>query len=96
MLVRTLDDPPALVSALSALANICADEGAYEPAASMYEEAVLLARSIGDDSAVAGVTTNLANLALRQRDWDRAAALASDAFPSFTRPGTRPDRPCHS
>ena len=85
--VRTLDDVPALVSALSALANIRSDEGAYAAAARMYEEAAALARGVGDDARLAGVITNLAYLALRQHDWDRAADLTSDALPLFRATG---------
>ena len=66
---------------LNALADVEQDSGNFDAAERHYREALRVARAVSYDEGVANFTCNLAKLALGQKDWLTAEALALEALP---------------
>jgi tetratricopeptide (TPR) repeat protein len=85
---RTLDrETPDVASALSTLADAESASGDFKTADGDYREALRIALQVGHREMIAGITGNLASLAVDQKDWLGAEALARDALPLSERVG---------
>ena len=79
---RELGDPQEIAHGLSALAVVAADEGRYLEAERLYEEAGALGRG-SETHTRAMLTGSLADLAMRQGDYERAIHLAGESLALF-------------
>jgi predicted ATPase/DNA-binding SARP family transcriptional activator len=79
---RTLGDPTLLVHALGGMGHLERNEGDYACAQALYQESLLLRRELGALFALAQSLEDLAVLAGRQRQTERAIRLlgAAEAF----------------
>jgi hypothetical protein len=80
MLARQAGEDADLVRALADLASVEMAGGDERAAVELYEQARILGAKVDDRFAVAAATHNLANLALTNRDYVRARALAAEAL----------------
>ena len=78
---RELGDP-GVAHGLSALASISADRGDFLEAQRLYEEAAALGRG-GDTQTRAMLSGSLADLAMRQGDYERALTLGEESLTLF-------------
>jgi tetratricopeptide (TPR) repeat protein len=79
---RRLGDPEEIAHGLSLLASVAADREDYVSAEQMYEEAAALGRG-GDAQTRAMLTGSLADVAMRQRDYERALTLGEESLELF-------------
>jgi non-specific serine/threonine protein kinase len=79
---RKLDNPGLLIHALGATGHLERDEGNYARAGALYRESLLRRRELGDLFALAQALEDLAGLANRQQQPERAIRLlgAQEAF----------------
>jgi non-specific serine/threonine protein kinase len=81
-LCRTFGASELLIHALGAMGHLERDEGNYAQARAFYQESLLLRRKLGHQLALAQSLEDLAALAGRERQWERAVRLlgAGEAF----------------
>ena len=79
---RRLGDPEEIAHGLSLLASLAADRADYDSAQELYEDAAALGRG-GDTQTRAMLTGSLADVAMRQRDYERALTLADESLRLF-------------
>jgi predicted ATPase/DNA-binding SARP family transcriptional activator len=81
-LSRELGSPGVLIHALGSMGHLMRDEGDYARARSLYQESLVLRHELSDRIAVAQSLEDLAVLAGRERQADRAIRLlgAGEAF----------------
>jgi tetratricopeptide (TPR) repeat protein len=72
--------PTDVFHILNALASAERDSAEFASAERNYGEALQIARALEDQDAIAGVTGNLAGLAMEREDWPRAEVLARQAL----------------
>ncbi|HWE64183.1 MAG TPA: tetratricopeptide repeat protein [Chloroflexota bacterium] len=73
--------PAALrAAALNGAGNLSWQQGDYERATALHEEALALRRALGDRRGVAGSLGNLGTVAYRKGDFARATALYEEAL----------------
>jgi len=78
---RRLDDPHLLIDALLVQAFIDSERGAVEDARAAYEEALMLARRVGDQVKTHDVTIDMSIFVeTHERDFERALALKREAL----------------
>jgi predicted ATPase/DNA-binding SARP family transcriptional activator len=79
---RVLGESELLIHALGGMGHLERDEGDYARARALYQESLLLRRKLGHQLALAQSLEDLAALAGRQRQWERAVRLlgAAEAF----------------
>jgi len=82
----------SVVSATGFLAVIARDEGQLDEAASRAEEALLLARKLGNSGAVSGSARTLASIRVKQNKLDEAKTLIDEARAADTKTGSIGDR----
>jgi predicted ATPase len=79
---RRLGDPEEIAHGLSLLASVAADREDYVSAQNLYEEAAALGRG-GDLQTRAMLSGSLADVAMRQRDYERALTLGEESLGLF-------------
>jgi CHAT domain-containing protein len=82
----------SVVSATGFLAVIARDEGKFDEAAARGQEALLLARKIGNLGAVSGSARTLASIRVKQNKLDEAKTLIDEARVADTKTGAIGDR----
>jgi len=82
----------SVVSATGFLAVIARDEGKLDEAASRGEEALLLARKLGNSGAVSGSARTLASIRVKQNKLDEAKTLIDEARGADAKTGSIGDR----
>ncbi|HEY4866804.1 MAG TPA: LuxR C-terminal-related transcriptional regulator [Candidatus Dormibacteraeota bacterium] len=88
---RALKDPDIIARSLSQLGRRAAifeaSEERLREAVELLEEALALRRQMGDRRGAAIVQTQLAGIALRQREYERAERLADEALVAYREAG---------